>query len=135
MNRIEKNLATCTPTEFVVQTNRMRKCVEKWLTVTDIQNIRKKMPQVSPTATKEEKTAALKAQMRSNLTAILDAILEDHPKETLEMLALLCFVEPEHVDDYPMSQYLRAFADVISNEDVINFILSLVRLDQTGILR
>ena len=41
---LEKNLANCTPKEFLVQTNRLRKSAEKWLKATDIMNIRKNIP-------------------------------------------------------------------------------------------
>ena len=39
-----KNLANCKPTEFMKQSNRIRKSAEKWLTDTDIINIRKSLP-------------------------------------------------------------------------------------------
>ena len=31
-----KNLANCTPREFLKQTYRLKKCVEKWLQETDL---------------------------------------------------------------------------------------------------
>lgn len=36
-----KNLANCTPSEFLKQTNKIKKSVEKWLKATDIMEIRK----------------------------------------------------------------------------------------------
>lgn len=139
-----KTLASCKPSEFFKQTNRIRKSVEKWLTDTDIMNIRKRLPQkeaVPISATQEEIDAindrnqeAMKKQMRKNFSAILDAVMEDHADETMEILALSCFVEPEEVDNYPVSEYLKAFNELISDEDVIGFFTSLVRLGQTSIL-
>lgn len=139
-----KNLANCKPSEFLKQTNRIKKAVEKWLTDTDILNIRKNMPEIEeikPNASAEEakNIVALnkeraKVQAKSNLSKMFDAIFEEHPDETLELIALLCFVEPEHVDDYPISDYLEAIADMISNESVIGFFTSLVRLGQINIL-
>ena len=41
-----KTLANCTDVEFLRQTNKIRKAVEKWLTDTDIANIRKRMPKL-----------------------------------------------------------------------------------------
>ena len=60
-----------------------------------------------------------------NLDAILDSILEEHPQETLEMLALLCFVEPEHVDDYAVTDYIESFNEIIGNKVVLDFFMSL----------
>ena len=50
-----KNLANCTPTEFFRQTNLIRKSVSKWLTDTDIQGIRKRMPEIPEDASPEER--------------------------------------------------------------------------------
>ena len=139
-----KTLASCKPSEFFKQTNRIRKSVEKWLTDTDIMNIRKRLPrkEVIPiSATQEEIEAieernkeAMNKQMRQNFTAILDAVMEDHADETLEILALSCFIEPENVDDYSVSEYFKAFNELINDENVISFFTSLVRLAQTSIL-
>lgn len=135
-----KTLATCKPTEFLKQTARIKKSVERWLTDTDILNIRKRLPvleMVPRDGTDEEKKAAYERnkklseeQAKKNISAMLDAILEDHPEETLEVLALCCFVEPEHIDDYIMSDYLIAFNTLISDSAVISFFTSLASLAQ-----
>lgn len=139
-----KTLADCKPSEFLRQTNLIRKSVERWLTVTDIAAIRKRLPalETAPEGADAEKTAevikrnkaAMAEQARKNLSAILDAMLEKHPDETLEVLALCCFVEPKDVDKHPMGEYLTAFSKLISDEAVIGFFTSLMRLAQTGIL-
>ena len=134
IKHIEKTLASCKPSEFLRQTNRVRKSVEKWLTATDLMRLRKQAPVVDNTATKEERDEAIAEQMRKNLSAILDSIMDEHPEETLELLALLCFIEPENVDDYPIAEYLDAFGRLLSNSSVINFFTSLARLEQMGIL-
>lgn len=123
-----KNLANCKPSEFLKQTNKIRKSVSKWLTDTDIMNIRKRMPQISDEANDDERKKAMQEQALKNLDAILDAILDEHPDETLELLALLCFVEPNHVDDHDVTEYLDAFREIISNKSVFNFFTSLMQL-------
>lgn len=138
-----KNLANCKPSEFLRQTNKIKKAVERWLTDTDILNIRKTAPDIiivdeTASETEQEKVRAAnrekaKAQAKANLSRMVDAIAEEHPDETLELLALLCFVEPEHVDDYPMTEYLASIADMMTNEAVISFFTSLARLAQMGI--
>ena len=120
-----KNLANCKPTEFLKQTNLIRKSVGKWLTDTDIMNIRKRMPEIKDDASDEEIETAKRNQARENLEAILDAILEDHPDETLEVLALMCFVEPKNVDDHEMWEYLDSIQELIENESVLGFFTSL----------
>ena len=87
-----KTLANCKPSEFLRQTNKIRKAVSAWMTATDIANIRARLPEKEPVpenATKEEKVAIiqrntekLKKQRIENLNAILDAVLDEHPDET-----------------------------------------------------
>ncbi len=139
-----KTLANCKPSEFLRQTNRIKKSVERWLTDTDIMNIRKRLPALEAVpieATVEERAEivgrnkkAREEQAKRNVSAMLDAILEEHPDETLEVLALCCFVEPENVDDHPMSAYLDAFNSLINDKAVIGFFTSLASLVQTDIL-
>ena len=140
-----KNLATCTPREFLKQTNRIRKSAEKWMNVTDIINIRnrkveglQKIPKddfLEATRIRKENAEKIAEQSAKNLNDILNAALEEHIDETLEILALACFVEPENVDDYKISFYLRNLSDILSDKDVPGFFTSLAQLEQTGILK
>lgn len=129
-----KNLATCKPSEFLKQTNRIRKVAEKWLKNTDILNIRKTQPEYPEGVTTEEKERILQTQVKENLSKMFDAILEDYSDETLELLALVCFVEPENVDDHEMSEYITAVSELINNTAVLSFFTSLVRLGQRNTL-
>lgn len=136
-----KTLVTCKPSEFLRQTNRIKKAVEKWLTDTDVLNIRKRLPSLEkmPEGASEEERLAIfernkklaEEQAQKNLSAMLDAMLEEHPEETLQILALCCFIEPEHVDDYKVTDYLNAFNSIISDRAVLNFFISLASLGQT----
>lgn len=126
-----KNLANCKPSEFLRQTNRIRKAVAKWLTDTDIMNIRKRMPDNFGT-TDKEKDEALRAQAKENLNAMLDAMLEEHPDETLEVLALICFVEPKDIDKYTVSEYLSSLTEMMNDEAVVGFFSSLARWGNTS---
>lgn len=135
-----KTLASCTDIEFLRQTNRIRHAVEKWLTVTDIVNIRKRLPEfekASGDADEEtrrsinERNEDLKQkQAKKNIDAILDACLEDHPEETVEIIRLCCFVEPDD-KSRPITYYLGAFAQMLKDENVIDFFTSLVSWGQT----
>ena len=129
-----KNLANCKPSEFLVQTNKIRKSVSKWLQATQIMEIRKRAPQLRDDMTKDERKAAMEAQAKKNLTDMFDAMLDEHPQETLELIALLCFVEPEDIDNYPISEYIKSVSELISDEAVLGFFTSLMQLGQRGIL-
>lgn len=126
-----KNLANCKPSEFLKQTNRIRKAVEKWLTATDVMNIRRTMPDVKGLSP-EEVSKKRAEQANTNLSRMLDSVLDEHPDETLELLALLCFVEPEDVDEHPVEDYLQAISEMISNQAVMSFFTSLTQLGLMG---
>lgn len=128
-----KTLANCSPREFLTQTNKIRKSAEKWLDDTKILDIRRRKPIFAESATNEEKAAATSAQIRDNLTAMLDAILDEYPEETAEMLGLLCFIEPSELDKYTMPQLMGAFTEIISSPEIAGFFTSLMRLVQTNI--
>lgn len=138
-----KNLANCKPSEFLKQTLRIKKNIESWLTSDDIKEIRQRLPdleKISESMTNQEKGEALlenqkrlKEQGFKNFLDILEILMDKKADETLSVLALCCFVEPKDVDEYPMEDYLDSIADLISNNAVIRFFISLARLGQTNI--
>lgn len=137
-----KTLVNCTPREFLRQTGRIKKSAEKWLTLTEIGKIRQRKPvyeTVEKGASAEERKAVIernaekeREQAAKNISAILDAILEDHPDETLELLSLCCFIEPEDIDNHTTKEYLRAAVEIINDPDVLSFFTSLMQLVQTN---
>lgn len=139
-----KNLANCTPTEFLKQTYKIKKDLEKWITDIDLKNIRARKPEIEeipPNATAEEKRdiairngKRVKEQGMKNMSAILDAAMGEHPDETLRILALMCFVEPDKIDEHPMSEYIQCLTELMSDEAVVGFFVSFYRLGQTNIL-
>ena len=130
-----KTLVNCTPREFLSQTVKIKKAVQSWLTATDIINIRKRKPVLAEGLTKEQEREAYMTQARANVSAMLDSIMEQHPDETLELLALLCFIDPKDIDEHPMDEYLAAINEMIGSESVLGFFMSFQKLGQTGILR
>ena len=136
-----KNLANCKPSEFLKQTNRIRKSVEKWLNVTDVMSIRRRKPEGMPEvqagmsqdevdAVREKQRQMMAEQAQRNLKDMLDSMLDNHPDETLEVLALCCFVEPEHVDDHTVSEYLLSINELLADEAVRDFFTFLMQLVQ-----
>lgn len=138
-----KNLANCKPSEFLRQTVKIRHAAEAWLGSTKILDIRRRMPtlkKLTSDMTEDERIATLtenkrlsEEQMRKNGLDILDEIMEKHPDETLKILALCCFIEPEEVDDHPVSEYLRNFTELLQDSAVVGFFTSLMQLAQMNI--
>lgn len=138
-----KNLTNCTPIEFLKQTNRIRHSVEKWLKVTDIMNIKNSLPnfvEINDDMSEEERKEKadinkelVREQNQKKLSLILDKCLDEHAEETLELMALMCFVEPEHINENSAMEYLKEVTEMISNKDVLDFFSSLIRLGQTDL--
>lgn len=130
-----KTLANCSPREFLVQTNKIRKSVSKWLSLTKAMEIRKTLPDIPEGVSEEDRDKLIERQVQSNLNAILDVILDEYPEETAELLGLLCFIEPEDLDNHSMSEILASFTSIINSPEVMGFFISLAQMDQTNILQ
>ncbi len=139
-----KHLANCDAVDFLRQTNKIRKSVEGWLKATKIMDIRKNMPKLDPITDDmdeaqkakitEKNRVKTKEQIKKNMSAILDAALDENAEKTLEVLALMCFVEPQDANSHKATEYIKAFGEMIADEDVLDFFTSLMRLEQKGIL-
>lgn len=123
-----KNLANCSPREFLRQTSRIRKAVSNWLSLTKIMEIRKRLPKLPDNISEDEKNELIRKQIDSNFNAIFDTILDEHPDETAELLGLVCFVEPDDLDNHPMTEFLGSAAEILNNREVMNFFISLAKL-------
>lgn len=123
-----KTLVTCSPKEFLVQTNKIRHRVKNWFTLTKITEIRKRFPVLRDGATKEERQKAIENQIQENWESILDSILEDHPDETAELMGLICFIEPEDLENHTMLEIINGTKESILCPDVVSFFSSLMAL-------
>lgn len=128
-----KNLANCKPSEFFAQTVKIRRYVENWLNATELFSIRKELPELNDNMTDEEKKKAIAEQAKKNLWKMFDKIFEENAEHTIGLLALLCFIDPAEADDHEVGEYLESISELISDERVISFFTSLVRLDQRSI--
>lgn len=151
-----KTLANCNAVDFLTQTNKIRKAVAKWLTDTDILNIRKnvpEMPKLKPLeypkdVSDEEKEKlfeeyqkerekvleghekAKREQVKKNLMEMLDKALDEFPMETLEILGMVCFVDKKDLEKTKGIDLLNGAMDAFADDEVIRFFTSLVSLDQ-----
>lgn len=123
-----KNLANCNLREFLKQTNKIRKAVKQWMDLTDAVKIRARLPEIASDASEEIRKALIEKQSMDNLNAILEAALEKYPDETAEVIGLCCFIEPEDLDDYKVSDLLGSAAEMMSCPEVVDFFTSLARL-------
>lgn len=125
-----KTLANCNPREFLVQTSKIRKRAADWLGKTHILEIREKKPVYAEGMTEDEKQEAMRQQVKANLNEMLDSMLDEYPNETADLLGLLCFIDPDDLDNHRMVEILKAVTDVISDKDVLDFFISLMQLGQ-----
>ena len=126
-----KTLATCSPVEFLVQTNKIRRSVESWLTLTKVMEIRKRLPELPQGAKPEDVKKARQEQAKTNFSSILDSVLEEHPQETAELLGMLCFIEPEDLGNHSMLEIISSVNELIASPEVLSFFTSLMQLVQT----
>ena len=135
-----KNLANCKPSEFVAQTAKIKDAVSDWAKLIKLVEIRSVQPnykQAPADATAEQRAEVIRenakikqAQAIENMNRILDGMLVEHPQETLNVLALCCFVEPADVDNHTMDEYLQCILDMIQNKSVLSFFSLLAQLEQ-----
>jgi len=125
-----KNLATCNLYEFMAQTNRIRHSVSDWLKLVDLKGIRSKKIDFPEGATKEERDKIVSDTAGENINLMLEAALEKHPRETAEIIALCCFIDPADIPNYQSREFMGAFADMIGDTEVLRFFGSLMKLAQ-----
>ena len=120
-----KNLANCNLKEFMVQTRLIKHHVEKWLTETDIMNIRKNLPDIPDDVDNEKKKELLTDQAMKNISKMFDAIFDEHPDDTITLIALLCFVPENEVEEHPMTYYMQSITEMLMEKTVWDFFISL----------
>lgn len=116
-----KTLANCNTVEFLQQTAKIKKAVEKYLKDTEILKLRKRMPELTGKETKIEKQKKLNEQGRKNISDMLDLALEKYPERTAEILGLLCFIEPSEVKNHKGIEFITPALELIQSEEVASF--------------
>jgi hypothetical protein len=129
-----KTIANCNPVEFLRQTNKIRHQAGDLLTKCKIAEIRKHVPEFTGDETAEEKKAKIEAQAKINMNDMLDALMDENAEKTAEFLGLMCFVEPEDIANYTGVDFVTPAAEILANKNVMDFLLSLVKLGQTNMV-
>lgn len=138
---LEKNLVTCKPSEALAQMVKIRELLEKWLKDIELSALFEEIPGIvrtTPEMTDDEKKEANKKNTELLMNAIkikglalFDNALKKYPEETLAVLALSCFVEPEHVDDYTMGDYINALVEMKNDKVTAGFFTLAISAVQT----
>lgn len=134
-----KTLANCSDEEGLVQMYLIAEDIEKWIKVTDILSIRKKIPKLDdiPEDIDEQKKASIKEkndkklmeQGKKNMMEMFKVALKEHPKETARIMRLCCFTDPED-NSHSIFYYMRGFTEMLQDENVVVSFLSLPNMAQ-----
>lgn len=118
-----KTLANCTPVEFLRQTNKIRHSVEDLLLDSGVQEIRKRMPELTGKETQEERKRLMNNQAKKNMGAILDALMEKNAEQTANVLGMMCFLEPEEMEKTTVSEIMTPVLELLNSKPVMDFLL------------
>lgn len=121
-----KTLTNCKPREFMRQLARIKTAGETWLDMTRLLELRRRMPPRKDYADDEERRQAIMDQWRANIKSMVDALLVEHPDETIELLGLLCFIEPEELDEHPMSELYAGLMAVLKDDNLLDLFTSML---------
>ena len=126
-----KTLLTCNLREFVRQIARIREAAGAWLAATRLLELRRRLPEPREYKDDDEHRAAIMGQWRSNIRAMLDAVLIEHPDETAELLGLLCFIEPEDLDKHPMKDVFEAVVVMLLDDNLMQLLAMILTVGLT----
>lgn len=126
-----KTLANCSPVEFLRQTNKIRHAAAGFMKETGVLELRKRRPELTGKETDAEKKASLDKQARKNLSDMADLLMDTNAEKTAELLGMLCFMEPKDVANAKGIDFMTPAIEFLNTKPVIDFLLSLARLEQT----
>lgn len=107
-----RTIANCSPREFLAQTNRIRRSAARWLEMSGAAAILRS-----------------EGELRGKVDGLLRGVLEKCPEETMELLGLMCFIEPEELDRHSVAELLGAAREIAGCPEVVDFFISLARLE------
>mgnify|MGYP006986259115 FL=1 len=131
-----KTLNQMDETEFLRRCWLIADAVSDLLEKSKVAELRKVMPVLTGKETKEELEQKKSAQAKKNIKAMCKALLFDNAETTAKLLPLL--YEPDVDEDgnsETMTPFktLRVITATVEDKDVLDFLLSLVKLAQTDI--
>lgn len=121
-----KNLANCSPKEFLVQTNKIRYLAKEFITDTDILNWRANIvTDEVKSAAADEREDMVKSNILSELDKILDILLEKDIDRTVALLCYCCFIDPKDEGKYKVTDIIESITEMVTDPAVISFFTRL----------
>lgn len=115
-----KTLMNCNAKEFLVQTNKMRKKVEKLVKAIDFDGISANFSGIVETATAKEKVK----KIYPILSNIMDICFEKDVDTVLEIVAMARFEDVAETEKLEPNEIMNFVQEMIQSERVINFFTS-----------
>lgn len=122
-----KNLANCTPDEFMAHAVKIRGPLMDWMENIGLNEIRSRKPEGFDGMEQKEKEAALAELAIENMGEILAAALEKDPENTRKLMCLCTLTEPEEFNTHTMPEYFSAILEVLRSEEVRGFFTLYLR--------
>ena len=123
-----KTLANCKLTEFTAQANKIRKMVYEYYHAINVPELTKQYAQKYSDVDASDKDAV----SQELIGGILDAMLTDHPIETVKIIAALGFMTFEEAEELAPTEALEIVLDCAFSQKVIDFFISVERLGGSG---
>lgn len=127
-----KNLSTCNPREFLVQTNKIRVLAKEFVESADIVNWKKNLiTEEVKKAEASEREGIVRSNILKEFDRVLEILMDKDVDKTISLLCYCCFIDPAEQDKYRMAEILESITSMIADPSVIGFFTSLVGLTQT----
>jgi hypothetical protein len=120
-----KTIADLNGVDFLRTVNAIRTQAAAPLKKLKVMETLRTQPILTGEETAEEKKAKLAEQSKKNLETLTERILNDEPEATIELLNLL--IIQEEGEELKGLDYILAGMELISNQKVVNFLLSLMK--------
>lgn len=120
-----KNLANCNPIEFTLQGYKVIEAAKDLLTESKVLDIRNKKPKFTGNETEEEKAHKYREQAKKNIFEMLGVLMRDNPEKTAKVLGLMCFIEPDDIENHKGIELLAPATELLASREVLDFLFSL----------
>ena len=120
-----KTLMDCTNTEFLVQANKIKGDVEKFLRATNITEIRRQRIVLSGNETEEEKKAAEKQHIEKVWDDIFKATVIENTEMTMDIISKMCFTTVEDLEKLSPTEITNLAILLLGNQRINDFFSAL----------
>lgn len=125
-----KTLANCSTREFLVQTNKMRLKVERFIKLIDLKKYKDEIISIKNARNGEKKIQPVEIvkMLYPIFSDIFTSCFETDIDLTFEIVALATFQTVEDVEKMQPNEIIEIFNAIISSKRVIDFFTSSVKL-------